>query len=162
MRVEIHITTGPARGQRVILDKPGRFSCGRAANARVSLPKDPYASNYHALFEILPSKGCKITDLNSKNGIFVNGIRYGGQKPPKMGVAQALQGIKEVQLKDGDEIVVGDTSMEVSIQSDTVRNEVLNHLLNPDKQKIISFSTRNKALSATAKRALESLIYRVR
>jgi pSer/pThr/pTyr-binding forkhead associated (FHA) protein len=162
MQVEICITTGPAKGQRVLFDKPGRFSCGRSAKARVSLPNDPYVSNYHALFEILPSEECKITDLNSKNGIIVNGIRYGGEKPPKTGVAQALHGLREVQLKNGDEIIVGDTSMEVKIQSDTVQNEMLNRLLNPDKQKIISFSTGKKALSSTGKRALKSLLYRVR
>jgi pSer/pThr/pTyr-binding forkhead associated (FHA) protein len=162
MQVEICITTGPTKGQCVLLDKPGRFSCGRSLNARVSLPNDPYVSNYHALFEILPSEECKITDLDSKNGIVVNGIRYGGEKPPKAGIAQALHGMKEVQLKNGDEITVGDTSMEVKIQLDTVQNAMLNRLLNPEKQKIISFSTRKKALNSTGKRALKSLLYRGR
>ena len=68
------------------------------------------------LLEISPPE-CKLTDLNSKNGVFVNGIRYGGKKTPPPGIQQAPNGVKEVQLKDGDEIMVGDTRIQIIIHS---------------------------------------------
>lgn len=116
MCVEISVISGPAKGQSFTFDHPDRFVFGRAVDARISLPNDPYVSRQHFLLEISPPS-CKVTDLNSKNGLFVNGIRYGGRKPPAAGVKQASNGAKETQLKDGDEIIVGETCMKVSIPS---------------------------------------------
>jgi serine/threonine protein kinase/pSer/pThr/pTyr-binding forkhead associated (FHA) protein len=116
MHVEISITAGPAKGQRFTFDKPDRFLFGRTLDARVSLPDDPYVSRQHFLLEISPPD-CKITDLGSKNGTFVNGTRYGGRKPPRDGVQQAPGDIRDVALKDGDKITVGDTQMKISILS---------------------------------------------
>lgn len=122
MRVEINVTAGPAKGQHFTFDEPDCFLFGRAADARISLPEDPYVSRQHFLLEISPPE-CKITDLNSKNGTIVNGIRYGGRKPPEPDIKQAQDGAKEVLLKDGDDISVGDTYMRVSIQG-TIENEL--------------------------------------
>ena len=74
MQVEINIIAGPARGKSFTFDEPDRFLFGRALDAHVSLPNDPYVSRQHFLLEISPPD-CKITDLNSKNGIFVNTTR---------------------------------------------------------------------------------------
>ena len=117
MRVEIKITAGPAKGQVFVFEEPDRFLFGRAADARVSLPNDPYVSRQHFLLEISPPE-CRVTDLESKNGLFVNGIRYGGKKSPRPDVAQAPNGVQTTYLNDGDEVVVGDTRMKVVIQTD--------------------------------------------
>ena len=117
MRVELKITAGPAKGQIFTFDGADRFLFGRAEDARISLPNDPYVSRQHFLLEISPPD-CKVTDLDSKNGLFVNRIRYGGRKPPKPGVTQAPNGAQSAYLKDGDEIIVGDTRMKVFIQTD--------------------------------------------
>ncbi len=114
MRVEIHIIAGPAKGQRFFFDKPDCFLFGRTIDAHVSLPGDSRVSRQHFLLEISPPE-CKICDLDSKNGTFVNGIRYGGRTLPKQGMKQAPGGVKEKWLKDSDEISVGDTRMRVSI-----------------------------------------------
>ena len=114
MRVEISITAGPAKGQRFTFEKPDRFLFGRALDARVSLPNDPYVSRQHFLLEISPPE-CKVTDLDSKNGTFVNGVRYGGRKPPDPEVQQAPNDVKDIKLNDGDKITVGDTQMHVII-----------------------------------------------
>jgi len=115
MRVEINVTAGPAKGHCFTFDEPDSFFFGRAADARIYLPRDPYVSRQHFLLEISPPE-CKITDLNSKNGTFINGVRYGGRMPPESDVKQAPDGIKMTILKNGDEISVGDTYMRVSIQ----------------------------------------------
>lgn len=114
MRIEISIIAGPAKGQHFIFEKPDRFLFGRALDARVSLPNDPYVSRQHFLLEVSPPE-CKVTDLNSKNGTFVNGVRYGGRKPAGKDVKQAPPGVHDVALQDGDKITVGDTEMLVMI-----------------------------------------------
>ena len=88
MRVEIHVTAGPAKGQHFTFDKPNTFLFGRSTDAQISLPQDRYVSRQHFLLEIT-SSDCKLTDLNSKNGVVVNGVRYGGHNPPRKGIRQA-------------------------------------------------------------------------
>jgi serine/threonine protein kinase len=117
MHVEIHVIAGPAKGQHFTFDKPDCFLFGRAEDAHISLPNDPYVSRQHFLLEISPPE-CTLKDLNSKNGVIVNGVRYGGQKPPTTPITQAPHGANEVRLKDGDEITVGDTHILVSIRPD--------------------------------------------
>ncbi|GAK57021.1 serine/threonine protein kinase with FHA domain [Candidatus Vecturithrix granuli] len=114
MKVELRVTAGPAAGQQFTFDKPDCFLFGRSEEAHISLPNDPYVSRQHFLLEISPPD-CKLTDLNSKNGVFVNGVRYGGRNPPIPGIRQAPNEVKEVHLKDRDEIIVGDTRIHISI-----------------------------------------------
>ena len=93
--------------------KPDCFLFGRAADAHISLPNDLYVSRQHFFLEISPP-ACKLRDLNSKNGVIVNGVRYGGKTPLPKEFKQAP--INETLLKDGDEISVGDTRIKVSIE----------------------------------------------
>ncbi len=115
MQVELKVTAGPASGRIFKFEKPDCFLFGRTKDARLSLPDDPYISRQHFLMEI-SSCSCRITDLGSKNGVFINGIRYGGRKPPEPGVKQAMDGRMGKILNDGDIIIVGNTIMEISIQ----------------------------------------------
>lgn len=116
MRVEIHVLGGPAAGQQFAFDKPDCLLFGRALDARISLPRDPYVSRHHFLLEIAPPE-CKVIDLGSKNGMIINGVRYGGRKPPGPGVVQATDGKSERRLADGDEVVVGDTRMRIKVEA---------------------------------------------
>lgn len=115
MYVELKVTGGPAAGRMFKFKKPDCFLFGRTKDARLSLPDDPYISRQHFLMEI-SSCSCRITDLGSKNGVFINGVRYGGRKPPDPGVEQARDGRMGGSLRDGDIIIVGNTVMEISIQ----------------------------------------------
>lgn len=115
MYVEVKVTEGLAKGRTFTFREPDCFLFGRAADARVSLAADPYVSRQHFLLEISPPE-CKVTDLDSKNGLFVNGVRYGGRRPSEPGVPRAPEGIKEVRLNNGDEINVGDTVMKIFIR----------------------------------------------
>ena len=122
MQVEVYVTAGPAKGKHFTFDKPDCFLFGRATDAHISLPQDQYVSRQHFILEISPPK-CKLTDLNSKNGVIVNGVRYGGRKYLKNEIKQAPEGVKEVQLKNGDEIVVGDTHIKIFIREMPVRKK---------------------------------------
>lgn len=112
MRVNIEVTAGPARGRIFSIDQPDLFIVGRAKDSKISLPNDPYLSRQHFVLEIAPPN-CRITDLGSKNGTFVNGVRYGGRKPDPQ-VKQAPNGVMTVMIQKG-EIVVGDTRLKVRV-----------------------------------------------
>jgi len=119
MRVELTFTEGPEKGRVLRFDEPDCFLFGRAEDARISIPADPHLSRHHFLLEISPPD-CKVTDLDSKNGVVVSGVRYGGRKPPAPGVKQAPDGQMEALLQDGDEIAVGTTRMRISIRMDAL------------------------------------------
>ena len=122
MKVSIAVTAGPAKGNVFTFDQPDCFLFGRTKDARVSLPDDPYVSRQHFILEIAPPN-CRISDLDSKNGTFVNGTRYGGRKAPEPGTKTAPEGITETRIKNGDEIVVGDTKMKVTLVADKADSE---------------------------------------
>jgi serine/threonine protein kinase len=122
MRVTVTITAGPAEGLVFTFDKPDVFLFGRAADASVSLSLDKYLSRHHFLLEVAPPT-CKVTDLDSSNGLYVNDIRYGGKAAPPERVQCAPGGVKERYLRDGDEIAVGQTRMKVAIEQDTSETE---------------------------------------
>src|SRR5204863_612734 len=105
-----------AQGQSFTFDQPDCCLFGRTKDARVSLPKDPYVSRQHFLLELTPAN-CRVTDLESKNGTFVNGVRYGGRKTPEPGMRTAPNGATECKVQNNDEIVVGDTRMRIFISS---------------------------------------------
>lgn len=112
MRVEISVVAGPVKGRNFIFDRPSSCVFGRSAEAHISVP-DAFISRRHFALNIAPSE-CKLRDLDSKNGVVVNGIRYGGQIPANHGIKQAP--INEVRLRDGDEIIVGTTKLIVNIR----------------------------------------------
>jgi serine/threonine protein kinase len=114
MRVTMEVTAGPSKGRCFAFDDPDCFLFGRAADARVCLPFDKYLSRHHFLIEIAPPS-CKVTDLESLNGTYVNNVRYGGTAPLPDGAACAREGTKETHLKNGDSIKVGETAVLVGI-----------------------------------------------
>ena len=136
MYIEIHVTAGPAKGRSFIFKKPGNLLFGRAPDAHISVPDDQYVSRQHFVLEINPP-GCKLRDLNSINGVFVNGVHYGGRIPPQAGVKQAPHGVNEVDLKDGDEIAVRDTRIKISIRPST-REARSAEILMPSKTPLIA------------------------
>jgi predicted component of type VI protein secretion system len=67
----------------------GTFAVGRNASCQLSLD-DPLVSRRHAIFEVGPG-GVTVEDLNSRNGVIVNGHRIDGK----------------VSLGVGDRILIG-------------------------------------------------------
>lgn len=105
------------QGQEFVFTEPDRFLFGRNKEARCSLPDDPFVSGNHFLLDIAPPF-VSLHELGSKNGTFVNDVRYGGRKPPAEGVQQAPEGVCDVPLRDGDTIRVGDTRIEVHLHAE--------------------------------------------
>ncbi len=120
MRIVLDVVAGPAKGRQFSFHQPDCFLVGRSRDAHISLPDDKHLSRQHFLLEISPPD-CTLSDLDSKNGVFVNGMRYGGRKAPKPGIQQAPDGVKERRLKHGDLITVGDTRLKLSIYSEHIQ-----------------------------------------
>ena len=98
MKVTLTVVQGPHEGKKFEFDDHDTFLVGRATYAHFRLKaKDPFVSRTHCMVEVNPPL-CRLMDLRSANGSFVNGER-----------------VDEIDLQDGDHIQLGDTRIEVSI-----------------------------------------------
>ncbi len=102
MKIILEIRSGSSAGTKILL-KPGQpFRIGRTPKADHSFPDDKLMSGVH--FAIgYDDKGCRIRDLNSSNGTFLNGKK-----------------VAEATLQNADEIVAGRTKFLVRIESEKV------------------------------------------
>ncbi len=99
-RITLAVIAGPSQGRCFSFASHDTFIVGRSPRAHFRLPEsDPYFSRFHFLVEVQPPL-CRLVDLNSHNGTFVNERRV--QAP--------------ADLSDGDRIRAGTTELRVSIQ----------------------------------------------
>ena len=78
------------------------FIVGRSERAHFRLSvKDRYIPRFHFMVEINPPQ-CRLTDLRSRNGTYVNGVK-----------------VTAADLKNGDEIKAGKTILRVSVDGDS-------------------------------------------
>jgi len=100
MPVFLEVRSGPQKGSRIRLDPSRLFRVGRTARTDLSLPDDSHMSGVH--FSLgCEGNGCRLTDLNSRNGTLVNG-----------------QKVNNALLAAGDTIVAGETTFVVLIEAD--------------------------------------------
>jgi serine/threonine-protein kinase len=106
MRVIIEVTAGPHRGQAFSFEGHDTFMVGRSRRAHFRLPsEDRFFSRIHFLVEVNPPQ-CRLMDMGSKNGTFVNGQR-----------------VSLIDLRDGDEIQGGKTVLRVRVEASSPRVE---------------------------------------
>lgn len=108
MAIVLEITSGPLQGKRipVHMGKPLRF--GRSPHADVVLDADPHLSSLH--FEVeCKENSCHIVDLNSRNGIFVNGNKTSG-----------------AILRNNDTISAGNVTLTVRLEEEISLGELSN------------------------------------
>jgi serine/threonine-protein kinase len=137
MRVRLTVTEGPHQGHEFVFAQHDLFLVGRSRSAHLRLPdKDPYFSRLHCLVEVNPPS-CRLTDLGSHNGTFVNGKK-----------------VVVKDLGDGDLIQAGTTVLQLSVEAPrempaTARHRTLRLSARPPSaarsSKVIS---RPKSLSA--------------
>src|SRR5207237_1001411 len=97
--VTLTITGGPHKGQNFTFTEHDTFLVGRSKRANFQLPKkDMYVSRAHFLVEANPPR-CRLLDLRSHNGTYVNGHR-----------------VTSVELRDADVVRAGRTIFRVAIQ----------------------------------------------
>ncbi len=101
MRITLTVTGGPHEGKVFTFDGHDTFIVGRSKRAHVQLPsKDKYFSRVHFLVEMNPPQ-CRLLDLGSRNGTYVNGER-----------------VSATDLRDGDRIKAGHTHLQVAVVAD--------------------------------------------
>jgi pSer/pThr/pTyr-binding forkhead associated (FHA) protein len=81
----------------------GEFIVGRSAECQLSVD-DPLVSRTHARFAVR-SDGVSVSDLGSRNGVLVNGVRIDGPRP----------------LADGDKLVIGSQELTLRYTDDRPR-----------------------------------------
>jgi serine/threonine-protein kinase len=103
MPLKLEITEGHSKGTAFTFTEPANFLVGRAnPEAHFRLPdSDPYFSRRHFVIEIAPPF-YRLIDLKSRNGTFVNGVK-----------------VPAIELRDGDVITCGKTTMVVRIEFDS-------------------------------------------
>jgi eukaryotic-like serine/threonine-protein kinase len=99
MRVSLKLIEGPEKERWFEFHGADTFMVGRSryAHLRLDADADRGISRTHFLLDIRPPK-CIITDLDSRNGTYVNGKR-----------------IDQIDLEDGDHIRVGKSIIRVAI-----------------------------------------------
>lgn len=88
-----------------VCDQPTELTCGRSEDNAIQLPKTQEnlnASRHHCIFRIDPPQ-IWVTDLDSKNGTFVN--------HEKMDTSDH----HPIELYDGDEVQIGQTIIQVRV-----------------------------------------------
>jgi serine/threonine-protein kinase len=106
LRVRLEVIDGPHRGRVFTFAGHDTLLVGRASRAHFRLPaKDEFFSRLHFMVEVNPPL-CRLTDLGSKNGTYVNGRKAAG-----------------ADLKDGDLIKAGTTVLRVAIEPGEVTPE---------------------------------------
>jgi serine/threonine-protein kinase len=100
VKVALTVINGPERGRVIDCTAPRGFLIGRARDADIRIPDDPYMSRRHVYLEICPPH-CRLRDIGSTNAPCVNG-----------------EPVAERDLADGDIVELGYTQVRVSISTE--------------------------------------------
>ena len=100
MKFVLEITAGSGSGRKLLVALGNPLRIGRRPEADHAFPDDKQMSGLHFAVE-LTEKGCRLLDLNSSNGTFLNGAR-----------------VKEAILANGDQIRAGATVFVVRMLRD--------------------------------------------
>jgi len=116
-KITLKITQGALRGKEYVFDENSSCVVGRAADCDPHLPSDDAhktVSRHHCLLDINPPD-IRVRDFGSLNGTYVNGEKIGQREKGMTPEEGAKMNLPEHDLKDGDEIQVGDTVFRVEI-----------------------------------------------
>ncbi|MBF0508751.1 MAG: protein kinase [Deltaproteobacteria bacterium] len=133
VKVVLKVTEGPEIGKIFEFTTTNNFLAGRSLHAHLRLdPKaDPYISRNHFFLEIWPPR-CRITDLGSTNGTFVNDER-----------------VTQKELSSGDIIKIGRTTIFFDIVQNT----------EPEPSQLICAICRRNVIDEVAGQNTEDLKY---
>jgi len=97
--------------RRYVFHEADHCVVGRADDCDIQFPSDQEhmeISRHHCLLSINPPR-VFISDVGSRNGTFVNGVKIGQGPGLKPGAVNAKQ--PAIQLKDGDQIHMGKAAL---------------------------------------------------
>src|SRR5688500_19595362 len=111
-KVILKVVSGPIEGKTFSFTSHDTFLFGRHGTCHARLPNDPLVSRHNFILEVNPPD-LRLRDLGSLNGTIVNGVKHGGRAPDERPQEAAKRHYPEVDLKNGDRITVGNTTIEV-------------------------------------------------
>jgi pSer/pThr/pTyr-binding forkhead associated (FHA) protein len=117
-KVKLEVVEGAMKGQKFTFEDRDSCIVGRQEECGIKLPSDDdhsTISRYHCLLDINPPD-IRIRDFGSMNGTFVNGKKIGQREKGVRAEEARQQAFPEHDLKDGDEIKLGNTVFKVSLQ----------------------------------------------
>jgi hypothetical protein len=114
MDVSLEIISGASAGEKYPLQLTRKLQIGRGGNADIAVAADPLLSELHFAFW-WDGKSCRIQDLKSVRGTFLNGRR-----------------INEAAVRNGDKIVAGQTHFVVRVKRDLGLPAVAPVVLQPE------------------------------
>jgi eukaryotic-like serine/threonine-protein kinase len=121
--ITLTVTQGMLQGKEYVFDGPSLCMVGRASDSDLQLPSDCFhadISRRHCLLEIDPP-AIRVRDLDSRNGTFVNGVRICRSSDTQVDGSDAGDDTSGCELKDGDEVQLGNVRFRVTIDT---RNSV--------------------------------------
>ena len=116
MAVSLSVTKGPAKGKVFTFTEHDTFLFGRMPDCHAKFPDDAQVSRHHFILEACPPEA-SLRDLGSLNGTYVNGKKWGARKAGESPEEGAKRQYPTVDLKNGDTIVVGQTTISVTIDT---------------------------------------------
>ncbi len=113
------------KGDKILLPQ-GRFTLGRAVESGLHLD-DEQASRCHAVLHV-GSDTLEVEDLDSRNGVYLNGVRLQGR----------------VRVKHGDAIVIGVQKLEVIEEEERMRRAAMSTVGSEDASRQLEEALREK------------------
>jgi len=114
-KVKLNVTEGPAQGARFEFSEHDTFIVGRKKGCHVQLPNDGRISRHQCILEVNPPDA-RLRDLGSRNGTYVNGVKYGGRGADELPEQAIDRSYPQVDLHHGDTIAIGNTVVLVNIE----------------------------------------------
>lgn len=114
-KVTLTVVVGSTKGDEFVFREHDTCLCGRQENNRVYLPGDELISRHHCILEIVPPN-VSIRDLGSKNGIYIDGKKYGGRADNEFPEEGSRREYPTVSLQHGSKVGIGKTLLHVSIE----------------------------------------------
>jgi eukaryotic-like serine/threonine-protein kinase len=139
-KITLTITQGKLKGQDFTFDDRTTCIMGRATDCHPQLPDDKdhnTVSRYHCLLDINPPHIC-IRDFGSRNGTYINNILI-GKRHPETTPEQAKNLIfPEHDLNNGDEIKLGNTIFQVTIETPIENTQPITKFSDGEKTNVLA------------------------
>lgn len=114
--VHLQVRSSDGTSKSFALTEHDTFLLGRMEDCHLCVPGDPQVSRHHFLLEACPPLA-SLRDLGSLNGTLVNGKKCGGRAKGETPEQGALRQYPVIELKDGDRIIVGQSTIEVRVET---------------------------------------------
>lgn len=110
-------------------EQPDILIFGRGDSCHAQIDRtDGHASRNHFILNVNPPR-VSIRDLGSLNGTYVNGTKHGGRQKHESPEDAAQKEFSNIELHDRDQIRVGNTKFEISVEGASALNAQAETLL---------------------------------